>query len=181
MYYLNHATRGRALRGRLDRAGWLPRCIRTDGRVREWGKPLPKLSEPCTFVHCVLKERSTQTWRPAMGDGRLAFLTNWTECLSSKRNQAQSSVISLWHASETPGWSCVQFLALLQSAIKLRNHVAARRLTASPRGGSFWAMHWQCPIRLVSPRPRQLTGNQCKMSKNIHEPSSTFPRGAPGA
>jgi hypothetical protein len=71
---LNHATLRRAPRGRPDLAGCLPRCIRTDGRVKLCAKNVPTLVEPHTFVHWVLKEEhSHQTfgqWRRHQSDGQ---------------------------------------------------------------------------------------------------------------
>ena len=62
MNVLNHATLRRAPRGIPDLAGCLPRCVRTGGRVKECGKPVPTLVEPRTFEQCVLKEEhSNQT------------------------------------------------------------------------------------------------------------------------
>ena len=58
MYYLNHATRERAPRGRPDRAGWLPLCVRTDSRVEVCAKPVPTLVEPHTsFDRAVCAQR----------------------------------------------------------------------------------------------------------------------------
>ena len=53
---LNHATLRRAPRGRPDLAGYLPRCVRTDGRVEVCAISVPTLIEPRTFGKCVLKE-----------------------------------------------------------------------------------------------------------------------------
>ena len=53
---LNHANLRRAPRGRPDLAGCLPRCSRTDGRVKLYAKTVPTLAEPHTFVQWVLKE-----------------------------------------------------------------------------------------------------------------------------
>ena len=55
---LNHVTLRRSvLRPRRpDRAGWLRRRPRTDGRVEVCAKPVPTLAEPRTFEQCVLKE-----------------------------------------------------------------------------------------------------------------------------
>ena len=43
MYYLNHATLRRSTPRCPDRAGCLPRCVRTDGRVKFCGKIVPTL------------------------------------------------------------------------------------------------------------------------------------------
>ena len=50
MYYLNHVTLRRSVPRCPDRVGWLPRCVRTDGRVEVCGKPVPALVERRT-VH----------------------------------------------------------------------------------------------------------------------------------
>ena len=68
-------TLRRAPRGRPGRAGWLPRCVRTDGRVEVCAKLVPTLVVgPRTFVECVLKEQhSHQTfsqWRRHRSDGQ---------------------------------------------------------------------------------------------------------------
>ena len=64
---LNHVTLRRSVPRRPDRAGWLRRRPRTDGRVEVCAKPVPTLVEPRTFEQCVLKEEhSHQTfgqWR----------------------------------------------------------------------------------------------------------------------
>ena len=71
---LNHVTLRRAPRGRPDLAGWLPRRVRTDGRVEVCGKPVPTLVEPRTFEQWLLKEEhSHQTfgqWRRHRSDGQ---------------------------------------------------------------------------------------------------------------
>ena len=53
---ITHSTLRRAPRGRPDLAGCLPRCVRTDGRVKLCRKIVPTLVEPQTFVQWVLKE-----------------------------------------------------------------------------------------------------------------------------
>ena len=65
MNVLNHATLRRAPRGRPDLTGWLPRCVRTDGRVKLFGRIVPTLVEPHTFVlsGCSkIEEHSHQTF-----------------------------------------------------------------------------------------------------------------------
>ena len=54
MYYSNHVPLRRSIPGRPDREGWLPRCVRTDGRVEVCAKTAPELVEPRTFVQWVL-------------------------------------------------------------------------------------------------------------------------------
>ena len=62
VYYLNHVILRRSAPRCPDRVGWLRRRPRTDGRVKECGKPVPTLVEPRTFEQCVLKEEhSNQT------------------------------------------------------------------------------------------------------------------------
>ena len=62
MYYLNHVTLRRSAPRCPDRAGCLPRCVRTDGRVKLCGKIVPTLVEPRTFEQWLLKEEhSNQT------------------------------------------------------------------------------------------------------------------------
>ena len=72
MNALSHVTLRRALRRRPDLAGCLPRCVRTDGRVKLYGKIVSTLAEPHTFVQWVLKEEhSHQTfgqWRRHQSD-----------------------------------------------------------------------------------------------------------------
>ena len=68
MNVLNHVTLRRAPRGRPDLVGCLPRCVRTDGRIKLCAiLVVPTLVEPHTFVQWVLKEEhSHQTfgqWR----------------------------------------------------------------------------------------------------------------------
>ena len=57
MYYLNHVTLRRSAPRCPGRVGWLPLCVRTDGRVEVCSKPVPTLVEPCTFVQWMLKEQ----------------------------------------------------------------------------------------------------------------------------
>ena len=73
---LNHATRGRAPRGRPDLAGCLPRCVRTGGRVKEFGKPVLTLVESRTFEQRMLnEEHSNRTSGHGAGIyGRMANL-----------------------------------------------------------------------------------------------------------
>ena len=74
MGVLSHVTLRRAPRGRPDLAGCLPRCVRTDGRVKLCGKIVPTLVKPHTFVQWVLKEEhSHQTfgqWSRHQSDGQ---------------------------------------------------------------------------------------------------------------
>ena len=74
MNVLNHVTVRRAPQGRPDLARCLPRCVRTDGRVKLCGKIVLTLVEPHTFVKWVLKEEhSHQTfgqWRRHQSDGQ---------------------------------------------------------------------------------------------------------------
>ena len=68
------ATLRRAPRGCPGgRAGWLPRCVRTDGRVDVYAKMVPTLADPHTFVQWVLKEehphQTFDQWRRHRSDG----------------------------------------------------------------------------------------------------------------
>ena len=47
--YPNHVTFAPPRGGRLDGAGWLPRRVRTDGRVKLSGPRCEKGTKPCTF------------------------------------------------------------------------------------------------------------------------------------
>ena len=59
--YLNHATFAPPRGGRLGGAGWLPRRIRTDGRVKLSGKKVVRAGyEPCTSEQQALFEDHSQ-------------------------------------------------------------------------------------------------------------------------
>ena len=71
---ITHATLRRVSRGRPDLAGCLPRCVRTDGRVKLCEKIVPTLAEPHFRAVWVLQEgHSQQTfgqWRRHQSDGQ---------------------------------------------------------------------------------------------------------------
>ena len=60
--YLNHVTFAPPRGGRPDGAGWLPRRVRTDGRVNLSGRGVRERYESCTFEQWMLfKEHSLHT------------------------------------------------------------------------------------------------------------------------
>ena len=72
---ITYATLRRAPRGHPGRVGWLPRCVRTDGRVEVCAKMVPALVEPRTFVQWVLKEEHLhQTFGQWRRNDRMANL-----------------------------------------------------------------------------------------------------------
>ena len=72
--YLNHVTFAPPRGGRLDGAGWLPRRVRTDGRVKLSGPKVRAGYEPCTFEQQALFEDHSQhtfdRWRRPARDGQ---------------------------------------------------------------------------------------------------------------
>ena len=102
---LNHVTLRRAPRGRPDLAGCLPRCVRTDGRVRLCGKIVPKLVEPHTFVQWVLKEEhSHQTfgqWRQHQSDGQSEETMYSRSCCGMSERMRRLSARNCWFHSSS--------------------------------------------------------------------------------
>ena len=72
--YLNHVTFAPPRGGRPDGAGWLPRRVRTDGRVNLSRRVVRARYEPCTFEQQTLFEDHSQhtfdRWRRPARDGR---------------------------------------------------------------------------------------------------------------
>ena len=72
--YLNHVTFAPPRGGRPDGAGWLPRRVRTDGRVKLSGTRVRAGYEPCTFEQQALFEDHSQhtfgRWRRPARDGQ---------------------------------------------------------------------------------------------------------------
>ena len=72
--YLNHVTFAPPRGGRPDGAGWLPRRVRTDGRVNLSGRGMRAGYEPCTFEQQALFEDHSQhtfdRWRRPARDGQ---------------------------------------------------------------------------------------------------------------
>ena len=72
--YPNHVTFAPPRGGRPDGAGWLPRRVRTDGRVKLSGKMVRAGYEPCTFEQQALFEDHSQhtfdRWRRPARDGQ---------------------------------------------------------------------------------------------------------------
>ena len=72
--YLNHVTFAPPRGGRPDGVGWLPRRVRTDGRVKLSGTMVRAGYEPCTFEQQALFEDHSQhtfdRWRRPARDGQ---------------------------------------------------------------------------------------------------------------
>ena len=106
---LNHATLRRAPRGRPDLAGCLPRCIRTDGRVKLCAKTVPALAEPHILVQWVLKEEHAHQ---ALGQRRRHQSIGWPirpvldrarpcECYATTAHVTAATVGVCWHHPRT--------------------------------------------------------------------------------
>ena len=106
-------TLRRAPRGRPGRAGWLPRCVRTDGRVEVCAKMVPTVAEPRTFVQWVLKEEHSHEtfgqWRRHRSDGQSGLSSTAPGHVSATQRspmppQRPWVSVDTLHGQNTSGW-----------------------------------------------------------------------------
>ena len=101
-------------RGRADRAGWLPRCVRTDGRVEACAKLVPTLVELRTLIEqWVLKEQHSQQtfgqWRRHQPDGQSGLPSTVLDHLSAMERLPMSPPrpcvsVGTIHDQNASGW-----------------------------------------------------------------------------
>ena len=107
------ATLRRVPRDRPDRVGWLPRCVRTDGRVEVCAKMVPRLVEPRTFVQWVFKEQDSHQafsqWRRHRSDGESGLPSTALDHVRATERSPMSLPrpwvsVGTIHGQNAPGW-----------------------------------------------------------------------------